>query len=126
MAKRGGKISPATEFKPGVSGNPLGKPKGTISTKTILKRFLEISQQKTNQLTGEKENLTIAEQMALTLIGKALKGDIKAFQEVYDRYEGKAKQFIDHTTNGKEIDNGIKTIIIEDAKSVTDRSQSDI
>jgi|688.fasta_scaffold124885_3 hypothetical protein len=33
MAGKGGKISPATEFKPGQTGNPNGRPKGSGSAK---------------------------------------------------------------------------------------------
>lgn len=95
MAKKGGKISPATEWKKGQSGNLNGRPKGTLNSATRLKRFLELYQEKTNPVTGEKELFTVAEQMDMALIAKALKGDIRAYQEIFDRFEGKPKQVIE-------------------------------
>ena len=72
--------------------NPNGRPKGVPNSKTRLLRLLELVQTKTNPITGDKEEFTVAEQLDMVLINKAIKGDIKAYQEVMDRLEGKAKQ----------------------------------
>jgi hypothetical protein len=37
------------------------------------------------------------------LVAKAKKGDIRAIQELFDRWIGKSKQSIDHTTKGEAI-----------------------
>jgi hypothetical protein len=79
-------------FPKGVSGNPAGKPKGVPNSKTRLLRLLELVQTQTNPITGEKEEFTVAEQLDMVLINKARKGDIRAYQEVMDRLEGRAKQ----------------------------------
>ena len=50
MAKRGGKISPATEFKPGQSGNPNGRPK----------KLPELDKLLADVLGEEKDGLTAA------------------------------------------------------------------
>ncbi len=89
MAGGKGKIRPEDNPKPFKEGNQYGYPKGVPNTKTRLKRLLEIIQEKTNPFTGVKEGFTVAEQMDVALIAKALKGDVRAYQEIMDRMEGK-------------------------------------
>lgn len=69
--------------------NP-GRPKGTLNSSTILKRFLDTERDIVNPLTNETENLTVAEEMALQQIKSALKGDLNAYREILDRIEGKS------------------------------------
>jgi len=80
-----------TPFQKGNPGGP-GRPKGVPNSKTRLLRLLELVQTQTNPITGEKEEFTVAEQLDMVLINKARKGDIRAYQEVMDRLEGRAKQ----------------------------------
>jgi hypothetical protein len=88
-------------FPKGVSGNPAGKPKGVPNSKTRLLRLLELVQVKTNPITGEKEEFTVAEQLDLMVLQKAFKGDLRAYQEILDRLEGKPKQTTDITADIK-------------------------
>jgi hypothetical protein len=90
------------QFKKGESGNPAGRPKGVPNSKTRLLRLLELVQVKTNPITGEKEEFTVAEQLDLMVLQKAFKGDLRAYQEILDRLEGRAKQ-----TNEVEISGGM-------------------
>ena len=85
----------AKPFEKGESGNPKGRPKGVPNSKTRLLRLLEITQNVKNPITGELEDFSIAERMDLAILNKALKGDIRAYQELMDRLEGKAKQTTD-------------------------------
>ena len=82
--------------------NPNGRPKGIPNSKTRLLRLLELVQVKTNPITGEKEEFTVAEQLDMMVLQKAFKGDLKAYQEILDRLEGRAKQ-----TNEVEISGGM-------------------
>jgi hypothetical protein len=66
----------------------------------------------TNPLTGELEDLTVAEVMNLAIIAKAKNGDLFAYREILDRLEGKAQQNIDHTTKGDKIDSKYEIEII--------------
>ena len=101
-----------TPFPKGVSGNPSGRPKGIPNSKTRLLRLLELVQVKTNPITGEKEEFTIAEQLDMVLINKALKGDLNAYKELFDRLEGRAKQTTDINAN---IQGNIQIVIEPDA-----------
>jgi hypothetical protein len=89
-----------TPFPKGVSGNPAGKPKGVPNSKTRLLRLLELVQIKTNPITGEKEEFTVAEQLDLMVLQKAFKGDLRAYQEILDRLEGRAKQSTEIEVSG--------------------------
>ena len=94
-----------TPFPKGVSGNPAGKPKGVEHSKTRLLRLLQLVQVKTNPITGEKEEFTVAEQLDLMVLQKAFKGDLRAYQEILDRLEGRAKQ-----TNEIELSGGLNVV----------------
>ena len=98
MAKRGGKISPATEFKKGQSGNPNGRPK----------KLPEIDKLLADVLGEEKDGLTAAEAILKALRAKASKGDIRAAEVLLDRAYGKAKQSIETQMN---VDGKCRTII---------------
>ena len=89
-----------TPYPKGVSGNPAGKPKGVPNSKTRLLRLLELVQVKTNPITGEKEEFTVAEQLDLVVLQKAFKGDLRAYQELMDRLEGRAKQSTEIEVSG--------------------------
>jgi hypothetical protein len=93
-------------YKKGESGNPNGRPKGVPNSKTRLLRLLEITQNVKNPITGELEDFSIAERMDLAILNKALKGDIRAYQELMDRLEGKAVQSteIKQETTFKSLD----------------------
>ena len=80
--------------------NPNGRPKGVPNSKTRLLRILELVQKKRNPVTGQDEEFTIAEQMDLQLINKALKGDLKAYEILLDRLEGKPKQSTEVEVSG--------------------------
>ncbi len=74
-------------FKPGQSGNPKGKPKGTYSFIPMLKRKLKELDGMTNKTKGER----IVEE----LINKAIEDkDIQAMKEMFNRIDGMPKQTI--------------------------------
>ena len=81
------------QFKPGESGNPAGRPKGTSVT-TILKKLLEQYLKGKNPLTGEDANLPTNELISLKLIAQALNGSERAIEMIQDRLEGKVKQVV--------------------------------
>ena len=78
-----------TPWKPGQSGNPAGKPKGTEHSSTRLKRLLEAVGKMKNPLTGQMEEFSGLEMMDAAIIARAMKGDVAAYREILDRLEGK-------------------------------------
>ena len=93
-------IDNLVHFEKGQSGNPNGRPKGVPNSKTRLLRLLEIVQVHTNPITGEKEEFSVAERLDMMVLQKAFKGDLRAYQEILDRLEGRAKQSTEIEVSG--------------------------
>lgn len=85
-------VGGAVKWAKGTSGNPKGKPKGSLDSKTRLKTLFETVINGNDPLTGEKGDFTTIELMDLGMIAKAIGGDVAAYNSLLDRYEGKAKQ----------------------------------
>lgn len=92
-----------TQFKPGQSGNPAGKPKGIPNSATRMRRLLELTQNLTNPVTGDIEGFTVMEQLDMKLIQMARGGDLRAIQEILNRLEGRPRESVDVTTGGEKI-----------------------
>ncbi len=71
-------------FQKGVSGNPSGKTKSALLTDAVRRKLSESSD---------------LDKIASALISKAKKGDLEAVKIVFDRLEGKPKQFIEADFN---------------------------
>ena len=80
--------SEATRWKPGQSGNPGGRPRTAA--------FSQACREKLSQLVpDDPAGRTYAQVIAEALAQRALKGDIRAAQELADRAEGKARQSVE-------------------------------
>jgi hypothetical protein len=76
-------------FLPGTSGNPGGRPKGSVSLATALQREL---------LRRQESGQAGIEAVAARLVDLALAGDLRAVREIGDRIDGKPKQAVDLAT----------------------------
>jgi hypothetical protein len=84
-----------TQFKPGQSGNPGGRPKGTTLTKLIC-GLLERDKLKDVPLeTGQK----VADALAYIIVKKAIEGDYRFVELVMNRIDGKVANTIAIDTN---------------------------
>ena len=77
-------------FKKGQSGNPKGRPRIPDLKAAIAK-----------VLSEEKDGMDALEAVLKALRTRAIKGDVRAAQELLDRGYGKSKQSIDHATGGE-------------------------
>lgn len=98
--KRGENIQNLKPFKKGYDSrrNYKGAPK----LKDIKEYIAEVA--------NEDENMLEVVKM---LFKQARKGNVRAAQEIFDRYYHKATQPVDHTTGGKEL-NQIKVNIYQE------------
>jgi len=82
MARKGGTPENLRPCKPGETHNPNGRPKVLPELKEALRDILM------QQIDGK----TKLEILLETLYKQANKGDVRAIQEVLDRFYGKIKQ----------------------------------
>ena len=78
-----------TQFEPGQSGNPAGRPKGVINITTRIKQILEMELQIKDPVSNELCKKTVSEIIGLKLAKEAMTGNIKAIKIILDRVEGK-------------------------------------
>ena len=77
------------QFPKGKSGNPKGRPK-----MPNIKDAIAVI------LADEKEGKTALDAILMALRAKAVKGDVRAAQELLDRAYGKSKQIVDMESEG--------------------------
>jgi hypothetical protein len=79
-----GNLLPA--WSAGTSGNPNGRPKGSVSLTTLIRRALDGS-----KLGAEPtpDGRTVAEWLVDNMISHAMKGNAACMKEIMDRIEGK-------------------------------------
>lgn len=82
-------------YKPGQSGNPKGRPKGSKNRSTIAKYWLEVNQKLKNPITGQDETMSQEDLMTLALIKKAREGDVSAYKALMDSGYGAPVQQIE-------------------------------
>ena len=103
--------NPDTQFKPGESGNPAGKPKGTKHISTWIQEMLNDPDFELKLKDGTILKGAPLAAIIKTAVAKAVSGDMRAF-DILGKYGFGTK--LDVTTNGKElptpimkVDNGI-------------------
>jgi hypothetical protein len=78
-------------WKPGISGNPNGRPRKSECVTSLLRELLENDPVEVIKMWNEGE-VTGAMQTAKALFAKMSKGDMTAIREALDRVEGKVPQ----------------------------------
>ena len=82
-------------FKKGQSGNPKGRPKGSLNRSTIAKKWLQVTKMGQNPITGEQEELSQEDIITIAQIRKAISGDTSAYRALEDSAYGAPIQQID-------------------------------
>jgi Family of unknown function (DUF5681) len=80
-----GKPPAHSRFKPGQSGNPGGRKRGTPNMKTVLEEVLlaEIEMRE----NGRKRTVSLLEALIKRSVQEGLNGDLRAIKDLLDRYE---------------------------------------
>jgi len=90
-------------WQKGESGNPSGRPKGSKNRSTIARKWLETEIKSKHPISGEEITITLEDQITLSIIKKASKGDVSAYRALQDSGYGTAKETIDFKSDGAGI-----------------------
>jgi hypothetical protein len=85
-------------FVPGVSGNPKGRPVNEESPTYWLRKFLDEVD------PSSKDGRKRIEEIAILLAVQAKKGEAWAMKEIFDRLDGRARESVDVTSGGEQIE----------------------
>lgn len=93
----------SSPFEKGQSGNPGGRPPGSLSFKSIAEKLLD--GKITIEQAGEKVQITRKEKMILNIINDAVNDEdpntrLKALAYLMDRTEGKVPDKLEHSGEG--------------------------
>lgn len=80
-----GKPPRSSRFKPGQSGNPGGRKKGSLNVKTVMKAVLESEIELTEN--GYCRKVPVLHAVVLRQVQAALQGELRAIDSLLDRYE---------------------------------------
>lgn len=80
-----GKPPRSSQFKPGQSGNPGGRKKGSRNLRTILDAVMNTEVELTEN--GRKRKVPVIEAIILRQVQEALRGHTRAAENLIDRYE---------------------------------------
>ena len=115
--------NPATQFKPGESGNPNGRRKGSKNVKATYEELLNADKiEMIITINGAKKHVnidtdgnTLRDAICALDMGRALAGKDKAIDRILDRTEGKPTQKQEIDLKGQiqpfVVDSDIKDII---------------
>ena len=71
----------STQFKPGQSGNPSGRPKGTRNLRTDLME--ELAEKIVVTEGGQQKTISKQQALVKAMMAKAMKGDTSAGKEIF-------------------------------------------
>ncbi len=103
-----------TRFKKGQSGNPNGRPKGTLNIATVLSRTLR--EEVVINENGNRKTVTKLEAAVKQLVNKAASGDLKAFQQLNGLVQAAEEKALEAATPSAaldEIDNKVMQGILK-------------
>jgi len=97
-------------FEKGKSGNPTGRPKGSKNRSTIIREILSLMVQVKDH-NGDEVWQSNEYRMVQAMVNKAIeKGDVAAFNALYDNLYGKLKDTVDMNTT-EQVNHDFRKLI---------------
>lgn len=106
-----GKPPQHSRYKPGQSGNPKGRPRGSKSKINILKELL--AQKVTVTQQGKKYRMNKLTLILLTLVNKAASGDLRAVSVLHPMLDSMEKELSEKAQLSDELPACDKEILEE-------------
>ena len=106
------RVKPPHQWKPGESGNPKGRPKGSRSISDYLRKFGDLDTPEAlrerlrtmfPKIARKGDKFTMEEALWLSVYVHAIKGQPWAYNMIADRLEGKAVQAIKDVSENKDV-----------------------
>ena len=98
-----GRPPEATRFKKGVSGNPKGRPKGSLNVATVFQKILR--EKVVINEHGQRKTVTKLEAACKQLVNQAASGDLRAIAQLRDlAREAEEKQSTKAIQQGSAVD----------------------
>jgi uncharacterized protein DUF5681 len=97
-----GKPPRSSQFKPGQSGNPGGRKKGSRNFRTIVLEVLDSEIELTEG--GRTRRVPMIEALMLRQVQEGLRGHLRAIDSLIDRYERHASQEVEQADDLPEED----------------------
>ena len=88
------------QFAPGHSGNPEGRPRMGSSWAEVMRTALEME-------AGGEDGIAVKEKIVQVLIDRAVNGDLRAIEIIFDRTEGKPRQMLEVSSNDWPVLQGL-------------------
>lgn len=109
--------NPDGTFKPGVSGNPAGKPKGAKHLTSLL---FEALQKKARDKNGKETESTYQDLLIQRILKDAIeKGNTSLIHLCMNYIDGMPQQGIDLTSNGESVVSSNDVDVMEMAKLIS-------
>jgi hypothetical protein len=113
-----------TRFKKGVSGNPKGRPKGSLNVAMAFMRTLR--EKVVINEHGQRKTVTKLEAALKQMVNKAASGDLRAFRQLVElAHEAEAKQSKLGTQepSTSELDREVMDGILKRVRNTTEEQQ---
>lgn len=105
-------------FKPGVSGNPEGRPKKKPITQRYEYLLEELAPAEVLAAYGLKKGATYGDVIAINMVNQAIQGEVPATKEITDRVEGKSYIVVQNNTLIANFDDGERNRIQDTMKKI--------
>ncbi|MEP1230771.1 MAG: DUF5681 domain-containing protein [Litorimonas sp.] len=112
------------QFKPGRSGNPKGRSKGSRNMKTDLNVALKARMRVTKD--GRAVSMSTQQVLIAKLIEQSLKGDIRSLSKLFDLVGTHLKDEEEATIKTKALSKSDTQILEDYRRSLTDGDNSDV
>ena len=117
-----------TQFQPGYSGNPAGRPKGTKNLRTDLAE--ELAEKVTVTEGGQQQLVSKQRAMVKSMMAKAMKGDTSAARTLvnliigFEQLDSQERIAVGLTEDDREVLEAFKTRMLEESSGGHDHGDA--